>query len=340
MVKLKVGIIGAGRLGTKHAQDFATVPDVKITAVADTVPEKGELLRGKYEATFYPDYNKMLAKEKLDAVAIALPHSSLSEAVVAAAQSGVHVLCQKPMGCNYKEGLAAVEACKRAGMKLMVGGQRRYRADYQKLHELIKSGELGDVYLVEGVQKFKGFTATDYPDWYCSKRICGGGALQNFTHILDMIRWVSGKEIAEVFATMGRYYHSIEGEDTAILGMRFDDGTIGNCTYSWSTTGGGLEMTGTKGRAKIENNVVYLTKDDKNWNALAVHPPDSDERLALDHYFIRCIREDLEPSPSGEEYLGVIATVEAAYTSFETKKLVTTEEVRFRARGTTDIIPS
>jgi UDP-N-acetylglucosamine 3-dehydrogenase len=318
MSDLCFGIIGVGRFGTRHANNLSSMEGVEVTAIADVVEDRARALADKLGASWYIDYRELLSKEDVDAVVIALPHKFLAQAAIAAAQAGKQILCQKPMALNYAEGERVVEAAERAGVKLMVYGQNRYRTDYRAARDLVQSGDIGEFYLLEEARKFRGF-GEGYPEWFKSKEMAGGGVLQNFTcHSIDVIRWVLGREVSSVYAMMDRcYFEACEGEDNAVILLRFDNGGLGSSVQSWSTSGSWMEITCTKGRVRVENNMVSL-RTNGDWKEIARRDPAEDERYMLEEYFVRCLREEeLGPSPSGREYLGVIHTIEAAYRSAE-----------------------
>jgi predicted dehydrogenase len=326
MSDLRIGIIGVGRFGTRHASNLSSMTGVAVTAIADLDADRAKALADQFGASWYTDHRSLLDQRDVDAVVIAVPHKFLSEVAIDAAQAGKHLLCQKPMALNSRDGERVVAAAEDAGVKLMVYGQNRYRADYGAARELVQSGELGEFYLLEEARKFQGFTE-GYPDWFKSNDLAGGGVLQNFTcHSVDVMRWLLDREVASVYAMMGRYYfEDIEGEDNAALLLRFDNGAIGSSVQSWSTNGNWMEITGTKGRLRIEDNVVSL-RTNGGWQEVARRSPTEDERYMLEAYFVSCLMDGLEPSPSGREYLGVIRTIEAAYRSAEAGREVTLAE--------------
>lgn len=327
MSNLRFGIIGVGRFGTRHANNLSNIEGVEVTAIADIVEDRAKALADKLGASWYIDYRELLDKADINAVVIALPHKFLAEAAINAAQAGKQVLCQKPMALNSAAGEKVVEVAERAGIKLMVYGQNRYRTDYRAARDLVQSGDIGEFYLLEEARKFRGFVE-GYPDWFKSKELAGGGVLQNFTcHSIDIIRWVLGQEVSSIYAMLGQYYFKdVEGEDNAAILLRFDNGGIGSTVQSWSTSGGWIEITCTKGRVRIENNVVSL-RTNGDWKEVARRNPSEDERYMLEEYFVRCLREGLEPSPSGREYLNVIRTIEAAYRSAKEGREVKIAEI-------------
>ncbi len=328
MDEIRVAIVGCGRQGERHSQYFARMGEgVAVVATVDADATRAKKLADAHGCEWYTDYREVLARDDVDAVVNVLPHALLARFVVEAAAAGKQVLCEKPLGVNVAEAEEAVSACERAGVVLMVGAQHRYRAVVRGLQEIVVSGEIGHVYLLEEARKTRGFNA-GYPTWYRSREMTGGGQLQNSTsHSLDQIRFVMGKEIAGVSAIVGRYVHDIEGEDSAALLLRFEDGTFGTSAQSWNASGMRLEVTGTRGQAKIEiDNTLYL-HDGNSWREVLRTPEGEDERYLLDSYFVRCLRDGLPPSPSGREYLGVVRAIEAAYRSAELRREVSTSDL-------------
>ncbi len=328
MDEIRVAIVGCGRQGERHSRYFAGMGEgVRVVATADADVARAKKLADVHGCQWYTDYRDVLARDDVNAVVDVLPHALLARFVVEAAAVGKHVLCEKPLGVNAAEAEEAVRACEQAGVTLMVGAQHRYRAVVRGLREIVASGEIGRVYLLEEARKTRGFDP-GYPSWYRSKEMTGGGQLQNSTsHSLDQIRFVMGMEIAGVSAMVGRYVHAIEGEDSAALLLRFEDGTFGTSAQSWNASGTRLEVTGTRGQAKIEiDNALYI-HNGVSWREVLRTPEGEDERRDLDRQFVRCLREGLPPSPSGREYLGVVRAIEAAYRSVELRREVSTSDL-------------
>ncbi len=326
--EIRVALIGCGRQAERHSKYFGGMGDgVRVVATADTDLERARRIAERHGCPWYSDYREVLERPDVNTVVIVLPHALLAEVAIAAAKAGKQILCEKPMAINVRQGEQVVGAADAAGVLLMIGGQHRYRAVVRTMQQLVAAGEIGRPYLIEEVRKTPGF-GPGYPTWYRKVELTGGGVLQNSTsHSLDLIRFVMQREITAVSAVLGRYVHDIEGEDSGILTLRFDDGSIGVTIQSWKAYGSRVEVTGTDGQLKIEaDNILYVNKG-SGWKEVARTPEGEDEREKLDRYFVRCLREDLVPSPSGHEYMGVVRAIEAAYRSAEVKREVSTADL-------------
>lgn len=328
MNEIRVALIGCGRQAERHSKYFGSMGDgVRVVATADTDLDRARRIAERHGCSWHSDYREVLERPDVNTVVIILPHALLAGAAIAAAKAGKQILCEKPMAINVRQGEEVVGAADAAGVKLMISGQHRYRTVVKTMQQLIAAGEIGRPYLIEEVRKTPGF-GPGYPTWYRKMELAGGGVLQNSTsHSLDLVRFIMQREIAGVSAMLGRYVHDIEGEDSGILMLRLDDGSIGVTIQSWKAHGCRVEVTGTGGQLKIEiDNVLYVNKG-AGWKEIMRTPEGEDEREELDRYFVRCLREDLPPSPGGYEYMGVVRAIEAAYRSAEVKREVSTADL-------------
>jgi predicted dehydrogenase len=150
MSQLKVGIIGAGGIARgRHIPCFQRNKKVALAAIADVTSELAEQVGQQFgiPAT-YTDYRAMLDKERLDAVVICTPNKFHAPITIDALQSGVHVLCEKPMALNAEEGRAMLAAAQESGKILSIAFHYRHKAAARAAKRIIEAGELGDIYMV------------------------------------------------------------------------------------------------------------------------------------------------------------------------------------------------
>lgn len=329
MSAVRVGVIGAGRFGQRHAQNMSRIGGARVVGIVDVVEDRARSVARLVDCEhWHTDYQELLARHDVDAVVVALPHAHLAEAAIASARASKHVLCQKPMALSTRDALDVVRACEEAGVVLMVYGQNRYKTIYRRAREILDTGEIGSPYLVEDTRKFRGFADASYPGWFKSRQLAGGGVLQNFTcHSFDVLRWVLQQEIVSVAAMLGRFvFADVEGEDNAALLLRFSDGTLCSCVQSWTSSNNRLEVTGERGRMKVVGETLLLDRGG-GYESVVTTPDGEDERFLLEAHFVRCLTEGAPPSPGGREYLGVIRAIEAAYLAAEQRREVQTGEV-------------
>ena len=199
--KVRVGVIGAGILGTTHVKFCMKHPDVEVAAVADIVKEKAKKLAGEAGAKPYTDYKEMLKKEPLDAVFVATPDFLHYEPVVTAAEEGKHVYVQKPFATKVEEARGMVEAAEKAGIKLMVGFGMRWYYTFTAAHVLVREEYIGDLISATMIHNDR----IDAPEemWGpLAKSWAKYSTIADFlgSHDSDLIRWISGREAESVYA--------------------------------------------------------------------------------------------------------------------------------------------
>lgn len=216
MSDVRIGVIGCGGIANgKHMPALHRLGSVEMVAFCDIVPERATEAAAKYGvagATVYENYTELLEKEKLDIVHICTPNSSHSEIAIAAMESGLHVMTEKPMAKTADDARAMVATSKKTGKKLSVGYQSRFRNDSQYLKKLIEAGELGDVYYA----KAHAVRRRAVPTWgvFLDAEKQGGGPLIDIgTHALDLTLWLMDNY--EVDSVMGSVYRKLADRENA-----------------------------------------------------------------------------------------------------------------------------
>jgi UDP-N-acetyl-2-amino-2-deoxyglucuronate dehydrogenase len=229
MAELKWGIIGCGVIAPWHADSVVDSAYADLVAVCDVDEEKGKAFAERYGgAAFYGDYRQMLREGGLDAVSICTPSGLHSEMTVAAAEAGVHVLCEKPMAITVPQMDAMMEAAQKAGIKLGIIFQRRTYETTRIVREAVQSGVLGQMTLADAYLKY--YRSPAYyasADWRATWALDGGGALMNQgVHGIDVLVWVMG-DVESVFAKAEAKVRDIEVEDTCAAVVTFKNGAYG-----------------------------------------------------------------------------------------------------------------
>ncbi|MCX7044058.1 MAG: Gfo/Idh/MocA family oxidoreductase [Candidatus Sumerlaeota bacterium] len=187
MKELKVGVIGCGAISSDHALSINKHPQAKTVAVCDIHEGRAKALQAKCGATkIYRAIKDILADPELDAVGIALPNYLHASTAIAALQAGKHVLLDKPFCLNYAEAAKVAAAAKKARKVFMLGMTMRYRQSSQVIRELVKRGDLGDIY--HGKACWLRRTGTPrMRTWFCRKDMAGGGCTLDIgVHMLDL----------------------------------------------------------------------------------------------------------------------------------------------------------
>ena len=262
------GIISAGLIADFHAKAIRDIPNARLIACCDKVPEKAKKLADNYNIRVFDTYQELLESDEIDIVTIATPSGFHAEPVIAAAQAGKHVLCEKPLDITLERIDSMIEAHEKSGTYL--GGIFPYRYnDYiTPLREAINAGRFGTI-TYAGIYVPWWRTDGYYKDsWHGTWKLDGGGALMNQSiHMVDMLcDLMPPVESLQAFtATLG---HKIETEDTAAAVLRFAGGTLGiiyGTTASFPGQFRRFEISGTKGTViNVENSItVWQFSDEK-----------------------------------------------------------------------------
>jgi len=273
---VNIGVIGAGRIGKIHAENIVSfMPQGRLKAVADVnlTPEIKAWATKLGVGLVTKNPAELLADESIQAVLICSSTDTHADFVVKAARAGKHVFCEKPVDLTVAKVRAALDAVKKAGVKLQVGFNRRFDHNFRRVRELTESGALGQPHII----KITSRDPAPPPPAYVA--VSGGIFLDMTIHDFDMVRYQSGSEVEEVYATGAVLIDKGIGKagdvDTAIITLRFKNGALGVIDNSRKATYGydqRVEVFGSKGAAVAENdfpNTVKLS----NGSAVAADKP-------------------------------------------------------------------
>ncbi|MGH1553651.1 Gfo/Idh/MocA family oxidoreductase [Streptomyces sp. L7] len=154
-LSLAVGLVGAGRMGSFHAETLARrLPGVRLAAVADPAPGAARGLADRLDcATAYTEIGDLFADPAVDAVVIATPARTHADLVVAAARAGKAVYCEKPMATTLADADRAIAAAAEAGVPLQVGFNRRYDTGFRTAHDKVAAGAIGTPQLLRSLTR-------------------------------------------------------------------------------------------------------------------------------------------------------------------------------------------
>ncbi len=188
-----VGIIGAGLIGTKRADAMAKTGYGKLIVVADPDISRATSLAKKYGAEAIGDWKKIITRDDVSVIVVAVPNVFTKQIVVAALRAGKHILCEKPFGRNAKESREMVVAAKKAQRLIKVGLNHRFHPGVKKAHEIYERGGIGKVMLVRARYGHGGRPGME-KEWRFDKKIAGGGELlDQGVHVIDLARWFCGE---------------------------------------------------------------------------------------------------------------------------------------------------
>jgi len=262
---INVGFIGAGEIARTHAAALAEVPEARLVVVTDALAEKAESLAHKYSAKTAADLDKLLRFPGLDFVYILTPPAVHAQQIIAVAQAGLPMLCEKPLTMTLEEADQAISAAKRARVPVMTGLTHRYHPLAARAKELLENGELGD--FVAAWSHRLTFLDVQPGSWLSSRALGGGMALQYALHDLDWECWLGG-DVAQISAQEAHTNPRIDIEDNLWALLQFRNGGSGSVGVSWSAQHSHTErgLIGSRGNLRIINQkrLVGRTSEGKN----------------------------------------------------------------------------
>ncbi|WP_203567569.1 Gfo/Idh/MocA family protein [Aestuariimicrobium ganziense] len=337
--KVRIGIVGTGNIARyRHLPCFTENESADLVAVCDIKPDVLAAAAKDFDVPqSYADYREMYEKAGLDAVVVSTPNDVHAPATIAALESGLHVLCEKPMALDPAEGQAMLDAANRTGKVLTFGFHYRHMPETMAARRVVDSGELGDVYMV----RVTALRRRGIPSWgtFVHKHIQGGGAMIDFgVHLLDSALWLMGNpKPVEVTASLsqrlGKHpnvnswgdwnYQEFTVEDQVAAFVRFENDVTMMLECSWAInipeSKENISLSGTK--AGLE--VFPLSVNKADHEMLTTWTPDwvpgakvdPGDHQAAD--FIDSILGGGHPTTKPEQALQVTQIVDAMYRSAE-----------------------
>lgn len=251
---LRIGLIGAGRIGRVHAQAITTqIPEARLTMVTDVNQEAATAVAQQYRLTV-ASYQEILQHPDIDAVLICSSTDTHAQMIIEAAQAGKHIFCEKPIDHDLARIDRALTAVDKAGVKLLVGFNRRFDANFARVKQRIAAGDIGEPHMLRITSRDPGPPPIDYI------KVSGGIFLDMTIHDFDMAHFLFG-EVEEVYVTGGVLVDPAIGEagdiDTAVVSLKFANGAVGCIENSRKAVYGydqRVEAFGSAGMVQIGNN--------------------------------------------------------------------------------------
>ncbi len=327
---VKIGMISFAH---GHAAGFfrqlRMLPGVKVAGIADENRARVEpFLQEDAEIRYFADYRELLSSG-CDAVVICSENVHHAEVTISAAEAGIHVLCEKPLGLNVEEMEQMVAACEKNGVRLMTAFPCRFLPAFVQAKAAIDRGEIGEVVAVKGSNR-----GTMPGGWFIDPALSGGGALLDHSvHVMDLLNWMLDSPVTEVYAEAATLFHEIPVDDAGILHVKFANGAFASIDTSWSRTKSfpywgdvTMEIVGTNGLLTVDafgqKSEVY---SDERMKAQWSHWGD-DMNRSLVKAFIDAIRNNREVPITGKDGLRSAAVAAAAYESVRRGEPVTLDE--------------
>jgi len=259
---VRVGIIGIGNMGIGHAKYLYQneVVGAKLTAMCDERQEQRQWAEENLSGVvLFADVDSMLESGLIDAVLVATPHYSHPELAIRSFKHGLHVMVEKPAGVYTKEVRTMNEAAKASGKVFGIVYNQRTNPLYQKLRDLIASGELGEIRRTNWIitSWYRSQSYYNSGGWRATWAGEGGGVLINqCPHQLDLWQWTTGlvPKRMRAFCSFGKY-RDIEVEDEVTAYVEYENGATGVFITTIAEPGGTnrFEIVGNRGKVVIEN---------------------------------------------------------------------------------------
>ena len=244
---MRFGVIGAGTMSRVHGEALSKIAGVEVIAFgAPRFPDATRTLATQLDAELLLSAEAVVDRSDIDAVVVAVPTDKHHEIAIAAAQTGKHVICEKPLARTLADGTALIEATERAGVKLAVGQVVRYFPEYAAARDVVISDQIGTPGIAR-TTRGAGFPQVP-SNWYASLERSGGVVLDMMIHDFDWLRWTFGP--VERLHARGLAYANRPSRDMAMVILRFTSGAMGYAEGSWSYPSGfrtTLEISGSDG---------------------------------------------------------------------------------------------
>jgi myo-inositol 2-dehydrogenase/D-chiro-inositol 1-dehydrogenase len=333
-----VGVIGAGRIGKIHTENILrNIPNLKLKLVADiNIDDQMEQWAKRLGVPLLtPDVQDIFNDPEIDAVVIASSTDSHVNLIQKAAAMKKDVFCEKPIDTDLKLIRETLEIVKKEGIKLMIGFNRRFDKNFKRVRDIVSSGQVGTPQIVKVTARDPALASIEY------LKSSGGMFFDMTIHDWDMVRFQTGCEVKEVYATGAALVDPEVGKigdiDTAAVILKLENGAIGIIDNSRQAVYGydqRVEVFGSKGCAVAENepsNTVrlYTAEKIKEDNIPYFFLERYMESYALElQSFYECLRDNNEPSPTGEDGLVNAIIAAAVQKSHEENRPVKISEIK------------
>lgn len=254
--KIKFALVGCGRISANH---FGALEEHKenceLVAVCDNSIDRANSVASKYGAIAYYNLAEMLEAGGFDVVILTTPSGLHPIQTIQCAESGFHVITEKPMATKMSDGIEMVRACDKAGVRLFVVKQNRRNATIQLVKKAIDDGRFGRIYSVAcNVFWTRPQEYYDHDSWRGTWEFDGGAFMNQASHYVDLMEWLIGavESVQSYTATLAR---NIETEDSGVVAIKYRSGALGTMNVSMLTypknLEGSITILGEKGTVKI-----------------------------------------------------------------------------------------
>lgn len=327
---LRVAIMGLGSYGTRVAEAMKDCKAARLTGVISGTPSKITDWQSKYNIPpancyNYENFDRIKDNTDIDAVYIITPNSLHKDQAIRVARAGKHVISEKPMALNAAEGQEMVDACKKAGVKLLVGYRMHLEPNTLEIIRLRNAGEFGQVLFFQGLS---GFRIGDPGQWRLSKALAGGGAMMDIgIYAVNGARYMIGEEpvwvtAQEVKTDPVKFKEGVDETITFQLG--FPGGAVASClsTYALSNLDR-FFLNGTKGFGELHPATGYGPIKGRTNKGELSFPHKTHQTVQMDEMSAMILQNKKPLVPvDGEEGLKDLKIIDAIYAAVKSGKRV------------------
>lgn len=336
--KIRLALVGCGRIAKNHFGAIKQHADrAELVGVCDIDPQALAEAVGSTGATPYSSLAEMLEKCDADAFILTTPSGLHPEQAIQVAESGHHVITEKPMATRWEDGRRMVAACDAAGVRLFVVKQNRRNATLQLLKHAVEKKRFGRIYMVNlNVFWTRPQEYYDSAAWRGTWEYDGGAFMNQASHYVDLLDWVIGP-VESVQAYTATLERDIEVEDTGVISLRWRNGALGSMNVTMLTypknLEGSITVLGEKGTVRIGGVAV---NEIQHWEF--AEPDLDDEKIKGASYqttsvygfghplyydnVLKVLRGEAEPETDGREGLKSLEVLIAIYLSARDGKRV------------------
>ena len=320
----RIGIMSFAHL---HAEGYIgnlrQNPDVELIGFSDADAERGRHFAAVFDARWFPSHEALLA-EAPDGVVVCSENANHRELVELAAGAGAHVLCEKPIEVTLADADAMRAACEANHVSFMTAFPVRFAAAALAVKATLARGDLGRIYGVNGINHSE--IPREHRAWFAQKALAGGGAVMDHTvHLVDLLRWFFGCEVAQVYAEVDNLFYpgEVDVDSAGLVLLTMQNGVIASVDCSWSRPTwyprwGHLkfDIVGDNGFTVVDalsqHHTVYSRSGARNPAGVGWG---SDSNQGMINEFVASIRENREPSVTWRDGYEALRVALACYES-------------------------
>jgi myo-inositol 2-dehydrogenase/D-chiro-inositol 1-dehydrogenase len=333
--KVKIAVIGTGRMGSVHTRNIARqIPEADLVAVCDIRLEVAQAVADELGIQrVVKDYHDLLSDKDIEAILIASSTDTHAFIMKDVANAGKHIFCEKPLALELDKIDEALKTVEKAGVKLQVGFNRRFDKSFQRVKEIVTSGEIGRPCILRITNRDPDFPAMEF------LRVSGGIFLDLAIHDFDMVRYQLG-EVVEVYAAGGVLIEPKLNEfndiDTDVVVLKFANGAVGTIDNSRKAVYGydqRLEVFCSNGTALANNEAETVTVKGNMDGFLSAKPPYFFMQRYAPCYveevrqFVECVRDDKPTPTTGMDGRAAVVLGYAAWKSLRENRPVKVSEI-------------